>query len=307
MDKDYKDRQERLGKLWFLIDIPLFIDAVGIGQLFDAMIRPEWREIGRLRTEGKTDGATVTGKGELSGGVNIPLFLKTEAKVALEGGLSSQVTGSTAVTEESNRSPEMSLEKIVNHYVADFPERLLYVTGDLETLTDLNGTTYTWDSVDTLFQQAGIRPLVVLDLDPGVKLMPMFAETVEGEDIALFKRLTEALGIKRMLPPPGDRHQPDYAVKQALHWDAYAHAFDSELAMRVVESARARLHWIDYRVCAKGVFGVSPLHLNILARGAYANGTFAYKFVRRADHVGIRIIGTLKRDKDVNVLGIYER
>lgn len=307
MDNSYKVRQQGLCHLWFLIDIPLFIDAVSVGQLFDAMVRPEWREIGRQRTEGQTDTASLTGKGQIAGGANIPLFLKGEVKLGLEGGVNSQVSGSTAVSEESNRSPEMNLEKIVNHYVADFPNRLLYVTDNLEELVDLDGKTYSWASVDTLFQEPGIRPLVVLDLPPGVKLMPMFAETVDGEDVPLYERLTEALGIKRTIPSPGDRQHPDYAAKQALHWDAYATAFDSEIAMRVVESARARLHWIDYRVCAPGAFGVSPLHLNILARGAYANGTFAYKFIRRADHVGIRIIGTLKRDKDVNVLGVYER
>ncbi|MGY3228916.1 hypothetical protein ACVWWJ_000400 [Luteibacter sp. HA06] len=307
MDQEYKARQKRLGDLWFLIDIPLFIDAVGVGQLFDAMVRPEWRAIGRQRTEGKTDGADLTGKASVSGGADIPLFLKGEVKAALEGKLTNQTSESLAVNEESNRSPEMNLEKIVNYYVADFPERLLYVKGDLETLEDLDGKTYSWASVDDLLQEPGIRPLVVLDLPKGVKLMPMFAETVEGEDIALYKMLTEALGIKRTIPPPGDRTKPDYAEKQALHWDAYARAFDSEIAMEVVESARARLHWIDYRVCAEGVYGVSPIHINILARGEYANGTFAYKFVRRANQVGIRIIGTLKRDKDVNVLGIYER
>lgn len=307
MDKEYEARQKRLGNLWFLIDIPLFIDTVGVGQLFDAMVRPEWRKISRQRTEGEVDTAGLTAKGGISGGADIPLFLTAKVKLGLEGQLTNQTSESLAVSEESNRSPEMNLEKIVNYYVADFPQRLLYVKDDLETLEDLDGNTYSWTSVDTLFQKPGIRPLVVLDLPEGVKLMPMFAETVEGEDVALYKMLVEALGIKRTMPPPGDRTKPDYNEKQTLHWDAYARAFDSEIAMEVVESARARLHWIDYRVCAKDVYGVSPLHINILARGEYANGTFAYKFVRRANHVGIRIIGTLKRDKDVNVLGIYER
>ena len=35
--------------------------------------------------------------------------------------------------------------------------------------------------------------------------------------------------------------------------------------------------------------------------------TFAYQLVRRGSRYGVRVIGTLKRGQDINVLAIYER
>lgn len=310
MEQDLKNRQVRLGKLWFLIDIPLFIDTVGIGQLFDAMVRPEWQASSRVRTQVEADAASVKGKGEVASKSGIPVFLQGEVKLGLEGELKNERSVSQAMNEENNRSPEMNLEKIVNRYVNDFPDRILFASETLDSATDMNGDPRTWADIDKLLTEPGIRPLIVMDLNEGVHLMPMFAETIDGQDVPMYERLIEALGIKRTIgrypQRPGDSSD-SFEPENIAYWDAIDDAFDSILAVRVVESARARLHWIDYRLRTKNAKGTTPMHLNILARGGYANGTFAYQFIRRADNYGIRMIGTLKRGKDVNVLGIYER
>jgi hypothetical protein len=305
----YEGRLENLGKYWFLIDIPLFIDTDSIGQLYDAMVRPEWRSVSRVRTEGNVGTVSLTGKGEASGKASIPIFLQGDIKVGLDAGLQSQRSNTIGLSEELNRSPEMTLEKIVNRYASEFPGRLLYVDSTLDNLVDLDGNSYSWELAEKklLTDEPGIRPLVVVDMAPGVKIMPMFAETVAGEGLELHKALAKALQIDNVLKPYPPRKSQTFPQEAVEHWDAYASAFKSGAALPVVEGVKARLQWINFRVCAEGQFGLIPLHLNIVPRGAYSNGTFAYQFIRRADNYGARIIGTLKRGKDINVLGIYER
>jgi hypothetical protein len=45
----------------------------------------------------------------------------------------------------------------------------------------------------------------------------------------------------------------------------------------------------------------------LTAAGRYDTITFAYNFIRRGYEFGLRLIGTLKTDPDMNVLAIYER
>jgi hypothetical protein len=39
----------------------------------------------------------------------------------------------------------------------------------------------------------------------------------------------------------------------------------------------------------------------------YDTGTFAYNFIKRGYKHGIRLVGTLKSEPDMNVLAIYEK
>ena len=49
------------------------------------------------------------------------------------------------------------------------------------------------------------------------------------------------------------------------------------------------------------------MHLHIKPRGQYETGTFAYNFIIRAFEHGLRLVGTLKSEPDLNVLAIFER
>ena len=49
------------------------------------------------------------------------------------------------------------------------------------------------------------------------------------------------------------------------------------------------------------------LHLHVHSFEKYDTGDLAYNFVKRGFKHGIRIVGTLKSEPDMNVLAIYEK
>ena len=54
--------------------------------------------------------------------------------------------------------------------------------------------------------------------------------------------------------------------------------------------------------------GCERLRRRIVApRGDYATGIFAYNFINRGLKHGLRLVGTLKSEPDLNVLAIFER
>lgn len=78
--------------------------------------------------------------------------------------------------------------------------------------------------------------------------------------------------------------------------------------MVVVEEAAAengRIRWIDYRVPLTE--DGDTLHLHLCPSGNYDTGTFAYNFVKRGYKHGLRLVGTLKSEPDMNVLAIYDK
>ena len=50
----------------------------------------------------------------------------------------------------------------------------------------------------------------------------------------------------------------------------------------------------------------TTLYLDVSARGDYDTGVFAYKFIRRGERYGLRIVGSLKSKPALNVLAAYE-
>jgi len=307
VDTEQEARRADLGNLWFLIDIPLFIDGTSIRQLFDAMVRPEWEPVSRIKTssDGNTLSVGVNAKAE--GKAKIPLFLTGNASGGIKSELKNESLEANATNEQTNRSPEMSLEKIVNRYLTHFPERLLRLSDNPEELKDFNDTALNWNRAEELLDAPGMRPLIVLDLPARTKILPMFAETSLGKALELHKPLAKRLKIDKILKPLPSRKDNNYEAGAIEHWDNFARNFSSMEAIRCVESVHSRLHWAAFRAWPAGKEGVMPLHLSILPYGNYANGTFAYQFIRRAENFGIRLIGTLKKGRDINVLGIYER
>jgi hypothetical protein len=67
-----------------------------------------------------------------------------------------------------------------------------------------------------------------------------------------------------------------------------------------------KIAWIAFRVPLAGNAGPF-MHLHIAARGKYDTGVFGYNFIRRGHKHGLRIVGTLKSEPDLNVLAIFER
>ena len=102
---------------------------------------------------------------------------------------------------------------------------------------------------------------------------------------------------------PGDR-----LTKQNAYWKWYAESTTDDQAMKAIERTAKdqRIQWIAYRVSLND--GDGPyLHLTVSAKGLYETGVLAYNLVKRGAKHGLRIIGTLKSEPDVNVLAIFER
>jgi hypothetical protein len=64
-----------------------------------------------------------------------------------------------------------------------------------------------------------------------------------------------------------------------------------------------RPRWIDYRVPV----GEMTLHLHVVGHGETDTGVFAYNLVKRGWKHGLRVVGSMKSEPDLNVLAIYEK
>ena len=69
---------------------------------------------------------------------------------------------------------------------------------------------------------------------------------------------------------------------------------------------RIRIHWIAYRFSFGDLDG-PYFHLTLTARGEYDTGIFAYNFINRGTKHGLRIVGTLKSEPDIDALAVFER
>jgi hypothetical protein len=174
----------------------------------------------------------------------------------------------------------------------------------------LTGESLKWEQVAADLDKPGIRPLIFFDLDKGARFIPMFAELSTGERVELHKQFIASVGRDSKIPEFPKRDSPNYKEEKRKYWEALWNAFDSNIAMETVEKATdngGRIDWIDFRVVAFNADGPVPIHLHLSPRGQFPTGTFAYQFVRRGENHGVRLLGTLKKGEDVNVLAIYER
>lgn len=324
--KEYSKRLDRLGILWFIADTPLLIDPQAIGQMYDAVWRPEWEASRRTIDESSSIGRETANVFGVAGSATaIPGFLKLSGSSTQTQTKSSSSTRSSSLEEEANCSPERRLEQIMEFYVANHPGRVLWVEGSATDLSDLSGVRFDWADVDALLDKAGPRPLVIFDLGPEARLMPMACELNSGHVVEIYKEYL------REVNPVGDSPKyPNSSEPRSMsgiesnskseYWAFARSIFDSQKVLQIIEAAArtmsetgdqqvvgSRFEWIDYRLLAGSEESVVSIHLHFMPRGKYSTGTFAYQLVRRADKFGIRLIGTLKKGKDVNVLAVYER
>lgn len=302
---DLEKRLENLNKLWFVVDIPLFIDNQSVEKLYDALSRPEFTPVSKTTSE--TAQKTTEEATEIGGGISagLPPFLKAKMNIKLAGKDSEQDTSSTTVTQEANRTPEMQFEKILGFYAQNYEKRIFWASATLDSIYDIRGKEYSWDDIANQIDNPAPRPLIIFDLAKGSKIIPMAGETVDSRLKEISKTYIGQLDRRDGMPRYGS--DPEQSKK---YWGALEESFNSTIAMRSVESATkdgGRLDWIDYRLVSKVGNEVFPVHLHLAPRGAYNTGTFAYQTVRRGYKHGLRVIGTLKQGMDVNVLAIYEK
>jgi hypothetical protein len=310
------DRIRNLNKLWFVADAPLFVDARLVDQLYDAIFRPEFEVASR--TQGHTDGHSEELASEISVAkdISIPTFVKLSATGKIGGKLTSNVGDNRAVTEIAVQSSERKQEQLLNLYVYSYPDRLFFADSSLDKLQDLSGNSLSWNEVDAKLDTPGVRPIIIFDLHDGARIIPMFGELTSGEDVDLYRRFLAEIphdNARKVPTYPSKRKssQAEYEMLANEYWSAFFDVFDSQVAMQTIEKSTregGRFDWIDYRLVQVKPGGTSiPVHLHVVGRGSYPSGTFAYQLVRRGETHGVRIVGTLKKGGDVNVLSIYER
>ncbi len=309
-------RVRALKEFWFVADTPLYIDADLVSALFDSVFRPEFEVASRTLSKGVSKSEEDAFELALGGEASVPTVFKLSAtgKAAEKRGAS--ITEAASTVEQAVNSPGTRLEKLLNVYVYSYPERILWIKADLVSGADFRmpDVTLSWKEIEALLDTPGIRPIVVLDLAPGTKALPMFAELTNGQDVELYKHFKEQLPetSRESVPVYPTVGAPDYQHKAKEYWRAFHSVFDSAVAMRTVEKSTkggsARIDWIDFRLVGFTPDDtVVPIHMHISPKGRYSTGTFAYQLIRRSEKYGIRVIGTLKKGADINVLAIYER
>jgi hypothetical protein len=198
-------------------------------------------------------------------------------------------------------------------YVAKMPQRVFLVNRPSE-----------WDWRSPGVTARVPRALVFLDLPgqtdateakvPQTKLIPTAAEFENGVIVPLYQQFIEL--TKRELwdkedPPEYPEQLKPYGQtidERRRYWVWFSTRFSARRAMQVVEAAAAehgRIRWIDYRVPVS-THG-DTLHLHVCPGGHYDTGTFAYNLIKRGFKHGVRLVGTLKSEPDMNVLAIYDK
>lgn len=308
-----------LSRLQWLLDAPLFVDEALVARLFDAVVRPEYdvqsRVVGTLNENARRrlSGGEIGGKA----GFKLPFLGHTDAEAKAKHERERKMTTSSSmqVTERAVQTPGRQLEEIAIVYLDSHPDRIVFMDG--------NGAATTFDGKSLDLQQLEAaasdppRMLAFVDLAPETTILPMACELQTGENVLLFLRYIDRLWAdgeaKPAYPKPGLKDD-ELRTAWRSYWMALASRFQSRIAMEIVEQAakesadaHGRIGWIDFRVPIGGEG--DAMHLHVVPDGKYHTGTFAYNFVRRANNVGVRIVGTLRAGMgtDMNVLAIFDK
>ncbi|HYH05707.1 MAG TPA: hypothetical protein VEK11_01490 [Thermoanaerobaculia bacterium] len=259
-------------------------------------------------------------KGELGleagGSVGLPAYLswlltpKIEAKGKAGGsvGTQSSVGDSQTTIRLPIHNAERQLQDLVSTYLQRYPKRFFF-PADVRQQE--------WQEATWIRESP--RPLVFLSLPGAIeaekygltktKLVPAAAEFENGKIVALYKQLDFGREKPPKYPDPADPGKEHTLVDERKeYWAWFDKNFDPRAAMHAVEDAsreHGRIHWIAYRLPLNN--DGSTLRLHICPRGAYATGDFAYNLIARGYKHGLRLVGTLKSEPDMNVLAIYER
>ena len=302
--------------LIWLDDAPLFIDGMQLRRFYDAVVQPSYVEQKKTVAISKESAKSISTKlgmeGELSPG-GAAKFLKAflDAKLKASGDIEGQydVVDQSSETVEliPIETPERQLKQLTTHYLAYHDSRLLLVPDVRED---------NWRSPNEILDVP--RALAFIDLPskseaeiggrPEVKLIPTAAEFQDGAVIPLFVDLARPNGERPPKYPEFDQKTSELRKKRKVYWQWFEESFSAQQAMQIVEKAateHGRIRWIDFRLPL--THEGDTLHLHICPSEKFDTGVFAYNFIKRGFTHGLRIVGTLKSEPDMNVLAIYEK
>lgn len=299
--------------LAWLVDAPLFMDAKYVGAFYDGVVRPETEELTTRLELSISDSTIKTWAARLGVEASLGKILakllpglpsfKVEGELE-KGGEKSHSESQTVVVElQPIKTPHRQLVHLILYYLS-LPDRLRVVQPEDEE--------HPWLSDEYILESP--RPLVLLDLPPGTILVPTAAEVASGQVVTFFDQISLAFA------KPGKEFPPEYVEPQQgkelsevhaeniKYWDWFRRFFAPGKAMRVVEAKvgdRGPIAWIDYRLPIRS--DGTTLHLHICGRGEFDTGVFAYNLIKRGYKHGLRVIGTLKTEPDMNVLAVFEK
>jgi hypothetical protein len=291
------------GSIGWLLDAPLFIDEKQVEAFYDAVLRPDFE--GTAVTLSDSIAATTTIGSGVTVGAAIPWLVKAEG------------TAKAEATDRRDETRQASFRRVVNpyrhlvalalHYASKQPNRLVLASPPTRII-DGDGIDLrrAWSGSDFIGKVP--RALAMIELPPGTIFIPAALELEDGRVVQLYNELAPRL------QQPKKPSAPDYPGAQASpakrdeYWQWFADYFNDRHALQVVEGAaeQGRIAWIAFRVPMDGTKGPF-LHLHIAGRGQYETGVFAYNLINRGRKHGMRLVGTLKTEPDLNVLAIFER
>jgi hypothetical protein len=302
--------------LSWLADAPLFIDREQVEAFYDAIARPETKS-GSVQTtrtvvndlQAKL-GAGAEATAKFPKLLRLFPFLDAEAKLSLSGEADAQHTDQSVKHSEylPIDTPQRQLVRLALHYFTKWEDRTVLVSKDAYPGEGWWGPS---------FSAVTPRALVFIDFPAHTLFIPAAAEVASGQVVLIFPRLQEAYARPgETLPPPypgseANVSETEDAERQTAYWQWFTERMREKpnKATKAVEDTIAqgggRVEWIDYRVPLR--LGLKPLHLHVCGRGAYDTGTFAYNLVQRGYRHGLRVVGTLKSEPDLNVLAIFEK
>lgn len=302
--------------LIWLADAPLFIDEKQVDRFYDAVVRPLGKEGTTTLSITEETASQIKGKLDLEAGLSVGAlgailtsFLKPEAKVRAGGEYQRGTNEQESTTVEliPIDTPQRQLEQLTIHYLINYQNRLFLPKRPSEEA---------WRDSQTISEVP--RELVFFDLPgqdearrddlPETKLIPTAAEFADGTIELLYSKL----GTQDEEPPPYPEDpalSPDgLRAERKRYWQWFDEHFKATQAIRTVEEAagkHGRIRWIDYRVPLTN--NGDTLHLHISPAENYDTGVFAYNFIKRGFKHGLRLVGTLKSEPDMNVLAIYDK
>jgi len=306
--------------LKWLADAPLFIDEAQINALHDATLRPDSEQEYVELAVTKELLCKLDLNAGVEGELGLPNFLTTfipglTAKAAVSGGVKGGVDSTTndakTIRLRAIHNPQRKLQELVLHYASNQADRLQFVSS-----SDLGKVN--WREPKEIVKAP--RMLVFLDLpsldeereDGSVSptiIIPTAAEFSDGTIKQVYLDLQKHL-LLDLHYPSRKEGQNIAGLREARkeYWQSFAKNFNDTKAMVAVEEAArgmGKLRWIDYRLrlSTEG----DTLHLHCCPAERYDTGVFAYNLVKRGHKHGLRIVGTLKSEPDLNVLAIYEK
>lgn len=288
----------------WLADAPLFLDELQVRSFYDAVVRPEAAQDEVVITAGASKSTKTTVGGEASAEAGLGLLahvipgLKVGVKANADREHGREESNEQAVTLKPIDNAQRQLIHLTVHYTLDLPERFRLATPKEHE---------DWAAAEFISKLP--RALMFLDLPEGSMLIPAALERGDGTVNTIFNLLEKD---EETLPayPQWKRgcNLDDLIARRKEYWSWFAKNFSDTHAMLAVEEAARhseKIRWIDYRT-PLGEDGTT-LHLHLQGRGQYDVGTFAYNMVKRGFKHGLRIVGTLKSEPDMNVLAVFEK